>query len=134
MTTFRTPLSLNALFGIDAVTCLGMGLLLAAASGPIASLTGIDAPILFWAGILLFPTAAFMAVFARARLVPAWAAIVVIGGNLLWALASIALPLAGLITPNVLGWAILLAQAAVVAVLTLLEWQASQSRPVVETL
>jgi len=128
MTTFHTPLSLNALLGIDAVTCLGMGVLLVAASGPIAVLTEIHPQLLFWAGLLLFPTAAFMAVFARAHHVPAWAAFVVIIGNLLWASASIALPLAGLVVPNVLGWVFLIAQAAVVALLTLLEWQAAQSR------
>jgi len=128
MITFRSPLSLNGLLGIDAVTCLGMGVLLVAASGPIAALTGISAPLLFWAGLLLLPTAAFMALFARVRQVPAWAAFVVIGGNLLWALASIALPLAGLVVPNALGWSFLIAQAAVVVVLTVLEWQAAQSR------
>jgi hypothetical protein len=130
MIPYRSPLSLNALLGVDAVTCLGMGVLLAAFSGPIAALTGISAPMLCWAGLLLFPTAAFMAVFARARQVPGWAAFLVIGGNLLWVLASIALPLAGIIAPNFLGWAFLIAQAAVVAVLTFLEWQAAQGRPV----
>ncbi|WP_264210698.1 hypothetical protein [Leisingera thetidis] len=98
-------------------------------SGPVAQLTQISAPLLFWAGLLLIPVAGFMAACARADHVPVWAAKVVVAGNALWVLASLALPLAGLIAPNGLGWSFVLIQAAAVALLAGLEWRAAQHRP-----
>jgi len=57
--------------------------------------------------------------------VPRWAARLVIAGNAAWVLASVALPAIGLARPNALGWAFLLGQAAVVALLAKLEYDAS---------
>ncbi|MHA7774114.1 hypothetical protein [Roseibium sp. M-1] len=130
MTNQPVLLNLKSLLVIDAATCLATGALLAVASGPISALTQIDASLLFWAGLFLFPVALFMGIFSRVGQVPGWAASIVIYGNLLWVLASVALPVLGLIAPNALGWTFLLAQAAAVTVLTLLEWQAAQNRVV----
>ncbi len=122
-------LSLNALLAIDATTCGAMGALLMAAAGPIGALTALPAPFLFWAGAILLPIAAFMALSARAHPVPRGAAGLVVLGNIGWVIASLLLPALGWVAPNILGWIFLSAQAAVVAVLATLEAQSMQSRP-----
>ncbi len=121
-------LSLRSLLGVDAATCAAMGGLLVLVSGDIAGVTQISAPLLFWAGLLLFPVAVFMALSARAAQVPGWAVNLVVLGNLAWVLASLVLPFAGVIAPNTLGWAFLLIQAAAVVVLSWLEWRASANQ------
>lgn len=120
--------SLRSLLALDAVTCAAMGATLLVASGPVAALTRIPAPLLFWAGASLIPIALFMTASARARPVPSWAAGVIMLGNLLWVAVSILLAVTGLIAPNGLGWAFLIAQAAVVALLAKLEFDASRGR------
>jgi hypothetical protein len=118
--------SLNGLLAIDAITCAAMGALLMVAAGPVAALTALPASFLFWAGAVLLPIAAFMALSARLRPVPAAAAGLVVLGNIGWVIASLLLPALGFVTPNALGWIFLAAQAAVVAVLATLEAQAMQ--------
>lgn len=125
--TIRTP-SLNALLALDAATCAAMGALLTLASGPLAELTSIPEAVVFRAGALLLPVAAFMAFGARVWPVPGWMAGAAIAGNALWAAASVLLPASGLIAPNAIGWAFLLAQAVAVALLAALELEATRSR------
>lgn len=120
----RLP-SLSNLLKLDALACCIMGVGLIAGSRAINAWTALPAPLLFWAGILLLPAAAFMAVSARLAPVPNWAANIVILGNCAWVIASLALPLAGAISPNPLGWALLGGQAGIVAILTLAEFNAS---------
>ncbi|MBM2292891.1 hypothetical protein JQX09_17175 [Sulfitobacter pseudonitzschiae] len=125
-----SQLSLQSILKLDAATCAAMGALLALVSAPVSALTQISAPLLFWAGLVLFPVAGFMFACAQARRVPMWATGLVVVGNGLWVLASLALPLAGLIAPNALGWLFLVGQAVVVLVFAALEWGAVQQRPV----
>tara|TARA_R110002033_G_scaffold11488_1_gene36206 strand:+ start:1374 stop:1772 length:399 start_codon:yes stop_codon:yes gene_type:complete len=125
-----SQLSLQSILKLDAATCAAMGALLALASAPVAGLTQISASLLLWAGLVLFPVAGFMFACAQARRVPMWATGLVVVGNGLWVLASLALPLAGLIVPNALGWLFLVAQAVVVLVFAALEWGAVLQRPV----
>lgn len=117
-------LPLKTLLRIDAATCLAMGLLLLAASGPLATLTALPPALLFWAGALLLPIAAFMGATALAAEPHRLAVGFIVIGNIFWSLASIALPVAGLIAPNGLGLAFLVAQAAVVLLLAELELSA----------
>ena len=116
---------LQALLAIDAATCAAMGVLLVAGSDLVATLTRLPAQLLLWAGVSLLPIAAFMGVFSRARRVPQWAATLAVLGNLGWVVASVALPVAGIVQPNALGWLFLIGQAVVVALLAILERQAS---------
>jgi hypothetical protein len=106
---------------VDALTCTAMGLLLALAAPSIGALTDIPSPLLSRAGMLLLPIAAFMFVTVRMVPVPTWAVRVIVLGNALWVLVSLALPLSGVISPNLLGWFFLTAQAMVVAILAGLE-------------
>jgi hypothetical protein len=107
-----------------------MGVVLLLGSAPVAGVTEIPADLLFWAGASLIPIAAFMAIFSRTTPVPGWAATLVVAGNLLWVAASIFLPVAGLIAPNALGWAFLVGQAGVVAILAKLEFDALRGRAI----
>ncbi|UES37050.1 hypothetical protein [Roseibium aggregatum] len=131
MTKSNSGIPLQVVLRFDALTCAVMGVLLVGASGWIAGLTALPGDLLFWAGLALFPVAVFMGVFAFAGQVPVWASSLVVAGNLLWVLASLLLPLTGLIAPNVLGWAFLLAQAVVVLCFTWLEWKAARPQPVI---
>ena len=86
------------------------------ASGLVAGLIHIPEPILLSAGLLLFPVAGFLVIFARAAVVPAWAVQTIVTSNDLWVIDSLRLPMTGLIAPNAVGWIFVLMQAAIVAV------------------
>jgi hypothetical protein len=58
----------------------------------------------------------------QARL-PAWSVWLAIAVNVEWAAASLLLPAFGWITPNALGWTLLVAQALGVLVFAGLQWQ-----------
>lgn len=127
MKTPQTVFALKPLTAIDAITCATMGVALVAASAPVGELTGISASLLYWAGVLLLPVAAFMAWVSRSANPPAWAVNLVILGNGAWVAASLFLPVAGMITPNLFGWVFLVGQAAAVTVLTGLEVRAART-------
>lgn len=126
MLTKRHLPPLQSILRMDAATCLLMASLLLLVTGPLARMTAISADVLFWAGIALLPIGAFMASLSLAKTVPLWATPIVVVGNVLWVLASLLLPMSGVITPNGLGWAFLLAQAVVVAGFAHLEWTTVQ--------
>jgi hypothetical protein len=130
MTNDTKRTSLKPLLVLDAATCAAMGVVLLSGSAPVAEVTEIPAGLLFWAGTSLIPIAAFMAISSRTTPVPGWAATLVVVGNLLWAAASIFLPASGLIAPNALGWAFLVGQAGVVAILAKLEFDALRGRSI----
>jgi hypothetical protein len=114
--------TLRGLLAFDAATCLGMGVLLVAAGTPLASLLGLPAALLGWAGLLLFPSAALMAAGAARRRPPTLLVRLVVAGNAAWVLASVAVLV--LTAPTLLGIAVVLAQALAVAVLAALERRA----------
>jgi hypothetical protein len=123
----RHPLwTLANLLTLDACTCAGMGVALSVFHMPVSAWTGIPAPLLFWAGVALLPVATFMAIIARMRPIPTLAAHAVVGGNVAWILASLGLPITSAISPNPLGWAFMISQAVVVAVLTTAEYVAAK--------
>lgn len=130
MTSTSIFRSLPALLTIDAVSCAVMGIGLAAAADPISAWTNLPSPLLVWAGLLLLPIAAFMGAVGRLTPVPGWASAIVILGNCGWIAASFALPFAGLIAPNPLGWTFLIAQAAFVALMAFAEFNADRTTPV----
>jgi hypothetical protein len=102
----------------DAATCFGMGLLLAFSAGALAGPLGLPALLLQLAGASLFPVAAFIA-WVCARGAPSGQTWVVIAGNVLWVIGSLAL--FAWLRPTPLGTAFVLAQAAAVGALAVLE-------------
>lgn len=120
MTTLNSQRGLARTLLVDAATCAAMGLLLLVAAGPIARLTGIPLPLLFYAGALLIPIAVYMAAVARLGVENGLAVWLVILGNIGWVAAS--LGLFAFISPNWLGIAFILAQGVVVGTLAWLEY------------
>lgn len=113
----------NALL-LDAATCVAAGALMAFGSNLVAGLTAIPAPLLYWAGLVLFPVAALM-IYAGLQTSPPRALVwLIILGNVGWVVASLAV--FGFIAPNALGYVFIIAQAGAVAVLAFLEHGALQ--------
>jgi len=129
MSPIQSNNTLQNVLLLDAATCVATGALMAFGSNFVAGLTGIPAPLLYWAGLILFPIAALM-IYAGLQATPprpiVW---LIVLGNIGWVIAS--LGVFAFIAPNALGYIFILAQAAVVAVLALLEHNALQRSDVV---
>ena len=120
--TLESPrrISLKQWLVVDALTCLVTGVVLVAATSTLATLLGLPGNLLFYAGVILFPCAALMALAARTLAKPlAW---MVIAGNVGWALASVVVAFE--FDTTSFGLAFVLAQAALVAALGWMEWRA----------
>jgi hypothetical protein len=121
--SFTSPLRfLRTVLLIDAATCVAAGLLMAVGADFVAGLTAVPAPLLRYAGLSLFPVAAFIALVGTRDSMAPPAVFVVIAGNALWVAGSVLLLVSGLIAPNVLGYVFVGGQAAAVAVLAELEY------------
>jgi hypothetical protein len=104
----------------DAATCVATGLFLALLAAPLAPYLGLGAGLLLYAGLALLPIAAFIAwVAAREHISPAGVWLVIVG-NVLWVLASLALLFA--VSPTALGYAFVVGQALIVAALAEMEY------------
>lgn len=121
MSMIQSSRLLKAALAFDAAACAGTGLLLALGADALAGVLGFPAGFLRGAGLLLLPCAALLAWFASREILPRAAVNAVIGVNLVWIVASLAILLTGWFQPAGLGIAFVLAQAAAVAVVTELE-------------
>lgn len=115
---------LAAVLLFDAATCLAMGVALLALAGVLASFLGLPVALLRWAGVLLLPCAALMAIAGRRVPPPRALVMLIVAGNLGWVTASayVAVALPGLTTAGQVG---VLAQGLAVLVLAVLEWRGS---------
>jgi hypothetical protein len=101
---------------IDAAGSGATGLLLVAASAPLAPLFGLPQPLLLVAGLIMVPFVANLIRLAR-QVSPARGAIkAVIAMNIGWVVASAALLFSGLVAPTLVGTAFVIAQALAVLV------------------
>jgi hypothetical protein len=115
-------ITLRRLLAFDAATCLAMGVALLALAGPLAAPLGLPAGWLRGAGALLLPCAALMAWAARPAAHQRALAGVVVAGNAAWVAASVAV--SALFALTAVGEALVLGQAAAVALLAALEARA----------
>ncbi|GHE55552.1 hypothetical protein GCM10019059_13740 [Camelimonas fluminis] len=122
MTRFQTSPMLRNLLILDAVTCLGAGALMAIGGGYLASLLALPEPLLRYAGAFLIVFGGAVGLLARGARPPRAAVVAVIVCNALWAVESVAIIVAGWVTPNALGVAFVLAQAVWVAALAALQY------------
>lgn len=106
---------------LDAVASGATGLLLVAASGPLAALLALPQPLLFWAGIAFLPWAAAVGWLGTRADPPRRAAIAVVVLNLLFVLDCVLLLALGWVAPNAFGIAFILALAAAVLLFALLQ-------------
>ena len=116
----NTPYLRNLLL-IDAATCLGAGVVMAAGASFLSPLLALPAGLLFWAGVALIPFAAFLIFTARRAEAPRIALIDISAINVLWVAASFGIMLGGLVEPNLLGTLFITAQALTVALLAVLQ-------------
>jgi hypothetical protein len=100
----------------DAVATAATGVLMVAASAPLEAWLNIPARLLFFAGAALLPYAAFVFYLSSQERVARSAVWAVVTCNALWTVDSLILLTTGWIAPSTLGYAFVLAQAAVVAV------------------
>jgi hypothetical protein len=124
---FATPgptprVTLRQWLVVDTLTCVAFGTLLVGAAGPLSTQLGLPPSLLFYAGLVLFPCAALMALAARTLAKPlVW---LVVAGNAAWIAASIAVT--WMFAPTAMGLAFVTVQAAAVGVLATMEWRASR--------
>lgn len=113
---------LRRVLWVDAACSGAMGLLMAAAAGPLTPWFGLPTVMLREIGLFLLIFAALLAVLALRRASPRllfWAVVI---GNALWALDSVLLLVSGWVAPTTLGGVFVVAQALVVALLAELEY------------
>lgn len=107
----------------DAAASGGMGVLLLVTAAPLAPLLGLPLPLLRGVALVLIPFAGLL-IWTATRRAPRRVVWAIVAGNAAWIVASGALLVSGLVRPTRLGELFVVAQAAAVAVLTLLEWRA----------
>jgi hypothetical protein len=121
MTTNPTQFLRNVLL-LDAAASGATGLLLIAGAGLLEGLLGLPVALMREAGLILVPYVAFV-VWTGTRAEMARGAVwTIIAANVLWAVASVCLLVSGLVAPTALGYAFVIAQAAVVAILGELQY------------
>lgn len=112
--TRKTRLLRTALL-IDAAVSGAIGLILALGAEQLEGLLGVPVGLARYAGIALLPFAALLVWLARQTQPSRGLAWAVVAGNALWAIDSVLLLFTGWIAPTLLGTALILFQAAIVA-------------------
>ena len=120
-TTHPTQFLRNVLL-LDAAASGATGLLLIAGAGLLDGLLGLPAALMREAGLILVPYVAFVAWVGTRETVARGAVWAIIAANALWTVASAGLLMSGLVAPTTLGYAFVIAQAAVVALLGELQY------------
>jgi hypothetical protein len=122
MSYIETSTFLRRILVLDAISCAGLGLLLATFGGWLSGTLNLPSALLQQASIVLLPFAlllAFLSTRARLPRAAVWAVIV---ANAIWAIDSIVLLFTGWVQPSLLGYLLVAGQAAFVAVLLELEY------------
>jgi hypothetical protein len=117
----NTPFLRNVLM-LDAAVSGAAALLMIAGAPLLAPLLQLPESLLVWAGIVLVPWVALLFALSRRSTISRMLLIDVIGVNALWAAASISLLFTGWVSPNMLGYAFVVAQAAAVAIFAELQF------------
>jgi hypothetical protein len=107
---------------LDAAASGATALLAIAAAGLLEGLLGLPAVLLRWAGLVLLPYVAFVVYAGTREDVSRSAVWAVIAANALWAIASALLLMSGWVAPTALGYAFVIGQALVVALLGELQY------------
>jgi len=111
----RRALQADAIFSGFSAVALALG------AAPLAPWLNLPEALLQETGLFLIAYALFVGWLGSRRSMAAAWAMLVIAGNAAWVLASVALLLSGMVAPNGLGVAAMLAQALVVGVLAELQ-------------
>ncbi len=129
MTSIRASSLLRRVLVVDAVSSGAMGLAMVAFAELLADLLQLPLELVSEAGIVLLPFAAFVG-FVASRREPARIAVwTIIALNVVWVIDSIVLLFTGWVAPNALGYAFVIAQAAVVLVFADFEFMGYRRSP-----
>jgi hypothetical protein len=115
----------------DAATCAACGLLLSIGGAVLQNLSGLPASLMFYAGISLFPFAAFLVYAATRKSISKTFIWLIIGLNLLWTIDSLLLLVSGYVAPSVPGYVFVILQATGVLAFADLEFIALRKAEVV---
>ena len=121
MTVPNTPFLRNALL-LDAVVSGAAAILMAAGASLLSPLLGLPQPLLLWSGLALVPFVAVLLALSRRPAMSRLMLVDIIGLNALWVAGSLALLVTDLVSPNLLGQAFIVAQAAAVGLFAVLQW------------
>lgn len=116
---------LRRVLALDCFTCLAAATVMIGGAALLAPVTGLPESLTRAAGVVLLPVAALFGAMAAVRRLPRPLALLAVVGNIAWVLAS--LVVLSVVPVTTAGVAFVGAQAAVVAVLALLEWKAMSS-------
>lgn len=122
MSRIQSSTLLRRALAADAISCIGMGLLLLAFTDPLARVLNLPSALLVQAGVVLLPFAAFIGYLASRTRVSRLAVAAVIALNAVWVVESIVLLGLESIEANALGRAFVMAQALFVAVISAVEY------------
>jgi hypothetical protein len=122
MSTDHSSSFLRRALLLDALASGATGLLLIGGAGLLEGLLGLPAALLRGAGLVLVPYVAFVIFTGTRAAIPHPAVWAIIAANALWAAASALLLVSGWVAPTALGYAFVIGQAAVVALLGELQY------------
>jgi hypothetical protein len=122
MTHDRSSTFLRRALMLDAVASGAAGLLMIAGAGLLEGLLGLPAALLRGAGLVLVPYVAFVIWAGTRETVSRPAVGTIVAANALWAAASALLLVSGWVAPTALGYAFVIGQAVVVALLGELQY------------
>jgi hypothetical protein len=128
MSTIHPSPFLRKSLMLDAVATAATALMLIAGAGLLDGLLGLPVALMREAGLILVPFVAFVAWVGTREDVARGAVWTIIAANALWVAASIGLLVSGWVAPTALGYAFVIAQAAVVALFAELQY-AGLKRP-----
>ena len=106
----------------DATTSLICGLLLTIGGSFLQEMLGLPVSLMFYAGLSLFPFAAFLVYVGTRKSISKTLVWLIIGTNLLWTIDSFLLLFSGYILPTTFGYIFVIAQAIGVLVYADLEF------------
>ena len=118
----RPPVFLRRALLLDALASGGTALAMIALANQVDGLLGLPAALLRGAGLVLVPYVAFVVYAATQPAIPRPAVWTIVTANVLWAAASALLLMSAWVAPTALGYAFVIFQAAVVALLGELQY------------
>ncbi len=120
--TFTPSLFLRRALLLDAVATASTGILLVGGTSILQSLLNLPALLMTEAGIFCLAWAALVAFAGTRQMLNRTFVLAIVAGNAVWALGSILLLVSGTVSPTLLGYAFVTAQALVVGVFAELQY------------